>query len=62
LNKISLKFKKNQNAAMHNAKILEKHGYDIEKVIASIHPIPLSYGLEFKPSQGLEELLQHHPH
>lgn len=47
---------------MHNAKILEKHGYDIEKVRASIHPIPLSYELEFKPSQGLEELLQHHPH
>jgi hypothetical protein len=44
-----------------NASILEKYNYDLNSIITSSHPSPISCSSEFKPSSDLQEILQHHP-
>jgi len=62
LNIIPLSFAKSREASVQNAKILEKFEYDLGKLIASVHPSPLSFGSEFKSSTDLDELLHIHPY
>jgi hypothetical protein len=54
-------FKRCHLAAEHNAQVLEKHNYLLDKVIKRQHPSQISYGLEFRPSSILKDLLQDHP-
>jgi uracil DNA glycosylase len=50
-------FENSQAAAHHNSLLLEKHNFDLEKIISSNHPSPLSFGSDFQPSSDLFELL-----
>jgi hypothetical protein len=54
-------FKRCPLAALHNAKILEDHNYNLDSVIRKQHPSQISYGSEFKPSRELEMILEDHP-
>jgi hypothetical protein len=54
-------FKRCSQAAYHNAQILEKHNFDLDKIIRAQHPSQISYGSEFKGTLELEEILHDHP-
>jgi hypothetical protein len=54
-------FKRCSQAAYHNAQILEKHNFDLDKIIRAQHPSQISYGSEFKGMLELEEVLRDHP-
>jgi hypothetical protein len=54
-------FKKCPRAASHNARILEGHNFDLNKIIKDQHPSQLSYGSEFRSSRDLKKLLEDHP-
>jgi hypothetical protein len=55
-------FEHSLEVALHNAKILEDHHFDLDSIITRQHPSPISYGSEFCPASELYKLLQHHPH
>jgi hypothetical protein len=54
-------FKKCKFAASHNARILERYNFDLERIIRSQHPSQISFGSEFRDSSILETLLIEHP-
>jgi len=54
-------FKRCPSAAQHNAKVLESHNFELNKVIQAQHPSQISYGSEFRPSSSLKRLLSDHP-
>ncbi len=62
LNEPCFCFERNLEAAIHNASILEEYNFDLNRIIITKHPSPISYGSEFKTSSELEEILQDHPH
>jgi hypothetical protein len=62
MNQTCFRFERNQSAALHNAAILERYNYDLNRIITIQHPSPISYRSEFKSSSNLRELLQHQPH
>jgi hypothetical protein len=62
LNPIPLSFVKSKEASVQNAEVLKKFNYDLGKLIASMHPSPLSFGSEFKSSIDLDKLLHIHPY
>jgi hypothetical protein len=55
-------FENSQEAALHNAIVLENYNYDINKAISAQEGSQVSYGSEFRNPMVLEELLHHHPH
>jgi hypothetical protein len=54
-------FKRCPLAALHNAKILEEHKFDLDSIIRKQHPSQISYGSEFKSSKELGKILEDHP-
>ena len=61
MNPLFFVFKRCHLMSKHNAQILEKHDYLLDKEIKHQHPSQISYGSEFRPSNDIEELLQDHP-
>ena len=55
------RFEATHEAAIHNAAILQKHDFDMAKVIAAHPNSHLSYGSEFRAAQTLEPLLEKSP-
>jgi len=55
-------FEYSRDAELHNSIILEQFNFDIDKAIQAQPNSQIHYGLEFKPSLKLKELLEHHPH
>jgi hypothetical protein len=62
LNDPGFKFERSLEATTYNTSVLCQFNFDINKAILSSHPSQLSYGLEFKSSSELEDLLMDHPH
>jgi len=54
-------FKFSEAAASHNAMVLANHDFDLDLIIHNQHPSQISYGLEFRPSAQIEDLLSQHP-
>jgi hypothetical protein len=54
-------FKRCPLAAVHNAQILQRFDYDLDRIICKQHPSQISYGLEFRSSLALDPLLKDHP-
>jgi hypothetical protein len=54
-------FKRCPLAAAHNAQILQRFDFDLDRAIRSQHPSQISYGSEFRSSAVLEPLLFDHP-
>jgi hypothetical protein len=54
-------FHLNQEAAIHNALVLRRYDFDLERAITADGSSPLKYGSEFRPKSILAPLLSQHP-
>jgi hypothetical protein len=55
------RFELSCDAANHNAKALERYGFNLGVAIEANSSSPLGYGSEFRPVHVLEPLFEHHP-
>ena len=54
-------FERSEAAATKNSDLLKSHAYNAEAATQTPNNTILSYGAEFRPIQGLDLLLRHHP-
>ena len=55
------RFELSHDAADHNAKALERYGFNLGVAIEANSSSPLGYGSKFRPVHVLEPLFDHHP-
>jgi hypothetical protein len=55
------KFELSRNAAVHNAKILQKYNLRLGDALAANGSSPLGYGSEFRSVKILQSIFSHHP-
>ena len=57
----AFKFEMTKEATMHNLKVLEQHGFSLDKALDAQRDSPLGPGKEFRPPDILRSVFGQHP-